>query len=298
MDISIIIVNYNSKEITKSCIHSIINNTLDISYEIIVVDNASKDSSCEYLREFFPSLKIIANVENFGFAKANNQGISIAKGTYILLLNSDTIVLDDCLKKTMKFAEGVADVGVIGCKVLNRDRTLQYSCYRNPGFVSELIFFSKGIVKDFWDPATWWKYMQYWDHDSTRDVDCISGCFLMIKKEVVDKIGYIDENYFMYYEDSDFCRRVKNAGLKVKYYPNSRIIHLRGLSGDKTNFSTLKQCFASACYYISKYQGKPASRVFWISCLLIFRIEQFVFLVLRINKKCAQKEKMLKSLIG
>ncbi|MCX5694944.1 MAG: glycosyltransferase family 2 protein [Candidatus Omnitrophica bacterium] len=297
-DLSIIIVNYNTTELTENCINSVILNTHGIEYEIILVDNSSKDGSCAYLKEVFPNIQIIANSGNLGFAKANNQGIRLAKGRNILLLNSDTIVLDDCLKKVLEFAETRHDVGVVGCKILNKDGSLQYSCYHSPGFLSELVFFTKDIIKGFWDPIAYYKYMKYWNHNSIKVVDCISGCFMMIKKEVFSQVEHLDEKYFMYYEDSDFCRRVKDSGLKVLYYPNSQIIHLQGLSGDKTSFSTLKQCFDSAYFFINKHYGRFASKVFRSLCVLIWKIEQLIFSFFMINKKCAQKAKMLRSLIG
>lgn len=294
-ELSIIIVSHNTKELLKNCINSVIRNTQNIEYEIIVVDNASSDGSIEMLKKEFPRVSIITNRENLGFAKANNKGIKVAKGENILLLNSDTLILGNCLQKILKFAKSTSDAGVIGCKVLNADKTLQYSCYRAPNFLTELLFFTKGIIKGFWDPFTLYKYMKYWDHNSIRKVDCVSGAFLFVKRQVLEKIGMLDENFFMYYEDAEFCRRVrKKTDFKVYYYPEAEITHLKGMSIDKYNYITLKSCYSSALKYIAQCYGETVGNIFNYLCRCIWRLEIFVFSLLKRNKKFRRKLYMLK----
>ncbi len=295
MQLSIIVVNFNTKELLINCLNSIYRNTSGIEFEVIVVDNASSDESVDALSKKYPQVRVIANKENTGFATANNQGIKIARGKYVLLLNSDTIVLGDCLRKVCDFMEQASNAGVVGCKTLNTDRTLQYSCYHDPNFLTELLFFTKGIIKGFWDPFTHYKYMKYWDHNATREVDCVSGCFLGIRKTVFDKIGLLDENFFMYYEDSEFCRRVKKeTNFKVFYYPEAEIIHHKGMSINMDNFDTLQHCYQSARYYFRKCYGKMIEVFFNFSCKFVWRLEILVFSFLKGNKKFTRKLCMLK----
>lgn len=294
MVLSIIIVNYNTKELTKKCIDSIIRNTQGIAYEIIVVDNASRDGSVDYLRGTFLTIQLIENKENFGFAKANNQGIKEAKGQNILLLNSDTIVLNDCIVKSLNFIKSRNDAGIVGCKVLNSDYSMQYSCFHYPTMLSELIFITKTIIKDFWDPVTYYKYMRYWDHKTVKKVDCISGCFMMIKEEVFRQVGLIDENFFMYYEETEFCLRVKKfSDFKIYYFPESEIIHFSGKSAEGIGYDALKYTYKSMIYYLRKKYGVQSVRCFNFLCFNIWFIERIIFLCLSFIPNFKKKYEML-----
>jgi len=296
LELSIIIVSYNTKELLRNCINSIIRNTHNVDYEIMVVDNASSDGSVEMLRKEFPQVNIIANKENLGFAKANNQGIRVAKGENILLLNSDTIVLNNCLHKILEFIKYRPDAGVIGCKVLNQDRTLHMSCYHDNNFLTELIFFTKDIIKGFWDPISFYRKMQYWNHNRIRKVDFICGCFFWVRRKVFDKVGLLDENIFMYYEDAEFCRRVRlNSNYKVFYYPYSQILHLKGASSKHENVK-IQNYYSSFRYYFNKYHGKYVERTFDVLCRLIWQIEISIFSLLRFNRKFNKKLVLLKEL--
>lgn len=298
-ELSIIIVNYNTKDLLRNCLSSVINNTNGVDYEIIFVDNASSDGSVEKIKAEFPSVKIISNKENVGFSCANNQGIKAAQGKNILLLNSDTLINDNCLYKTLQFVQTTSDAGVIGCKVLNHDMTLQYTCYHAPNFFTELIFFTKEIVKGGLDPVTHWKYMRYWNHQQIKEVDCIAGCFLWVKREVFNEAGLLDKNIFMYYEDSDFCRRVKkNSDYKIYYYPEAEIVHLKGKSRDITNNNSLKFCFQSFVYYLDKWYGKFSGNFFILLCAIIWRVEIFIFSFFGSNEKFMKKIVMLKELLS
>lgn len=297
MDLSIIIVNYNTKELTGNCINSVIKNTRHISYEIILVDNASKDGSCEYLKDIFPGIQIIANSENMGFAKANNQGIKAAKGKYILLLNSDTEFIEDCISPLLKYLDDNHSVIIVGCKVLNADRTLQESVYHFPSVWSELIFFTKGVIKNFWDPVTYFHKMKYWGHNSIKHVDCISGCFLLVKKYIFGQVGLLDERFFMYYEDSEFCFRVNSyRSNSVYYYPYRSIIHHHGKSIDNIKFATLKECYKSANIYMMELYGINTARLFRIACKLIWKIECGLLSLIFLSKRTVQKVRILSDL--
>lgn len=297
MQLSIIIVNFNTKDILKNCLDSAMKNSEGVDYEVIVVDNASSDGSQDLVRKEFSRVKLICNRENLGFAKANNQGIKAAKGKYLLLLNSDTILLDKVLVKALSFIEDRKDAGIVGCKVLNPDRTLQFSCYHFPGFMMELLFFTKDIIKSGNNPFAYYRYMKYWDHGTIRKVDCLAGCFLLIKKEVFDEAGYLDEKFFMYHEDSEFCLRVKRrTKYKVYYYPEPEIIHFGGMSIDKDNFEVIKQSYNSARYYLRSRYNASVETYFNILCSLIWQLEIMLFSCLSFNKKFDKKLKLLKVL--
>jgi len=298
-DLSIIIVNYNTKDFLKNCLNSIIKNTQGINYEIIVVDNASSDGSLEMLKRNFSEVKLIVNKENLGFAKANNYGIKIAEGKYILLLNSDTLILDNCLYNILKFANSIHNGSVIGCKILNMDKSLQWTCYYAPNLLTELIFFTIQIIKDIWDPMTFWKYMKYWDHKKIKDVDCISGCFLWIGREVFDKVGMLDENFFLYYEDSEFCFRVrKKSNYKIYYFPYSEIVHLKGISSKLNDINTIamSHCYKAGEYYLNKCYGDKTKKIFKKTCLYVWNLEIFIFSLFKFIDKFRKKIVLLKEL--
>ena len=295
MDLSIIVVSYNTKDLLKNCLDSVIKNTQGVEYEIIVVDNASADDSVEMLKTAFPRVRLIFNKENLGFSRANNLGLKIAQGENILLLNSDTIILDDAIAKVLKFVRSNNSAGVVGCKVLNSDKTLQFSCYHFPSFITELLFFTKDIIKNFDDPFHYYGFMKYWDHNTIREVDCIAGSFLWVKREVFDKVGYLDEKLFLYYEDTEFCYRVKKMSYyRIYYYPEARIIHFGGMSVGKNTFNSIKYSYTSSKYYLYKRYNEMVVRIFSILCKLIWYVEIVIFSVLKFNSKFKRKLEMLR----
>ena len=299
MDLSVIIVNYNTKDLLKACLDSLINNTNGIEYEVIVVDNSSSDGSGAMLKNEFPEVRIIFNRNNSGFAKANNQGIKAAKGDNILLLNSDTVISDNCLYKVWQFSREREGAGIIGCKVLNPDRSLQYSCYHKPNLLSEIVVFTKGIIKNFWEPVTYYNKMKYWNHNQIRQVDCVSGCFFWIKKKIIDEIGLLDEGFFMFYEDAEFCLRLKlRSKCKVFYFPFAEIVHLKGGSGniESSDYSTIKYSYMSAQHFFDKCCGPASKQIFIIICRFIWRCESFLFFLLKFSKKCSEKLLLLNQL--
>lgn len=242
-DLSIIIVNWNTKELLRKCIGSIIRNlgikeSRNLGVEIIVVDNGSTDGSQEEVKSlklkvknYNAKLKVVQNRENLGFAKANNQGIKIAKGKYLLLLNSDTEVKEGALSKLMEFAKRTPDAGVIGPKLLNSDNSVQFSCFHRPSVCGAFKEFFLGKEKLFS------KYVP--DTNQAVIVDSVVGAAFLITPQTRKKVGLLDERYFFYFEDLDYCRRVRQSGLKVYYLPSSEIYHFHGVSasklGDKPN---------------------------------------------------------------
>jgi len=298
MDLSIIIVNYNTKDLLQDCLNSIIANTEGVDYEIILVDNGSADGSLEMLKSQYRGVRVIRNVDNLGFAKANNQGIRIATGNNILLLNSDTTVTFNCLPAVLNYMNVHDRVGVIGCKVLYGDGKIQHSCYHSPNLLTEIAFFSKDIIVDTWDPLKWWKLMKYKRMDQPRPVDCIGGCFFWVRKEVFAKVGLFDETFFLYYEDSEFCNRVRwTTHYEIRYFPDAEIIHFEGGSSKGDDYFAIKQCYLSGRYYLSKCYGKRAEITFVKWLIYCWTIERFLFKMLRRWPKFQRKTDLLNELL-
>lgn len=298
MDLSIVIVNYNTKSILRDCLNSIREHAAGFDYEVIVVDNASSDGSLDMLRQEFSWVKRVASADNSGFAGGNNQGIRVAQGRYIVLLNSDTLLKDNCFKLIIDFLDKREDIGVLGCKILNTNGTFQHSCWRRPGFWSELMLFTKAIVKDFWDPFTYFKFMKDWNHNSLRDVYCVSGCCLLARKEVFTQAGLLDEDFFMYYEDFEFCERVvKKTKYRVVYFPDASLIHLGQMSANAENFSFVKNCFASIDIYFRKTGRTWMAGLFRLCCKVIWAFEAVIFFLLSFHEKGRKKFRMLSEVI-
>ncbi len=230
IELSIIIVNFNTKELLQDCLQSVFKTAKGINFEVIVVDNGSSDGSNEIIREKFSQVRFIKNETNLGFAKANNMGIRQAQGNYILLLNSDTIVSENTLKYLLDFAKINTDVGIVAPKLLNRDGSIQVSVRKPPtllGAIQEYIFKQPGSF-DSYEPRG----------KSFSEVECVIGAAILVPKEVFSKVGLLDERYFMYFEDLEFCRRLRRKGFKIYYLPNTTVIHLLGATGKKTGQPT------------------------------------------------------------
>ena len=254
MDLSIIIVNYNVKEFLQNLLHSIDKASLNISHEIIIVDNASDDGSVELISEKFPSVKLIANTENLGFGKANNQALEIASGKYLLLINPDTIVSEDTLDKMIRFFEDNSEAGLAGCKILNPDGSLQLACRRS--FPGPWTSFCKvtGLSTLFPKSKLFARYnLTYLDEDKTYEVDAISGSFMMMRKETYDKVGGFDEEFFMYGEDLDLCYRIQQAGFKVFYSHTTQIIHYKGESTKRSRLDETKVFYDAMHLFVKKH---------------------------------------------
>lgn len=227
LNISIIIISFNTKDLLKNCIKSVYETTKNLSYEIIVVDNASTDDSPEMAEREFTEILLIRNTENLGFARANNQAIKVAKGKYVLLLNSDTIMKEGAIEKLVQFIEEHPGAAAVGPKVINLDGSLQ-----NKGFIFPSIIFSfiilLGINRFFSDKKKRRLFPKfYWDENDVREVDYLEGSCLLLKKEALDKIGFLPEVYFMYFEETEWCYRAKKSKYEIWYVPIAEVIHLR-----------------------------------------------------------------------
>ncbi|HPD67951.1 MAG TPA: glycosyltransferase [Ignavibacteriales bacterium] len=254
VDLSIVIVNYNVKEFLINSIESIYKASSSINIEIIVVDNNSTDGSVEALQKNFPEVKIIANKFNAGFAKANNQGIEIAIGRYILLLNPDTLVQENTFTTLIKFMDENTNVGMCGCKILNPDGSLQLACRRS--YPSLWVAFTKivGLSSLFPKSKLFGKYnLTYLDENKTYEVEAISGSFMFVRREVMDIVRELDEDFFMYGEDLDFCYRIKQAGYKIYYVHETSIIHYKGESTKRSNIDEIKHFYGAMQIFVKKH---------------------------------------------
>jgi len=254
LDLSIIIVNYNVKEFLQNLIHSIEKASSNLKKEIIIIDNASDDGSVDFIREKFPQIKLIANQKNLGFGKANNIGLKEATGKFILLINPDTIVAEDTFEKMIKFFESNDSAGLAGCKILNPDGTLQLACRRS--FPGPWTSFTKvtGLSSLFPSSKIFARYnLTYFDENQTYEVDAISGSFMMMRKEVYEKVGGFDEQFFMYGEDLDLCYRIQKDGFKVYYVHSTQIIHYKGESTKRSSFDETKVFYSAMHLFVKKH---------------------------------------------
>ncbi len=254
MNLSIIIVNYNVKEFLQNLIHSIRKAAGELTYEIIIVDNASDDGSVEFIREKFPSVKLIVNDKNLGFSKANNIGLAAAQGKYLLLLNPDTLVREDTLQKMIDFFKDTPDAGLAGCKILNPDGTLQLACRRS--FPGPWTSFCKvtGLSTLFPNSRIFARYnLTYLDENQTYEVDAISGSFMMMTRDVYKKVGGLDEQFFMYGEDLDLCYRIQKSGYKVYYVHSTQIIHYKGESTKRSSLDETKIFYEAMNLFVKKH---------------------------------------------
>lgn len=271
MDVSIIIVNYNTKDLLRDCLNSIRKNTNGVEYEVIVSDNKSADGSAEMLKKEFKDVILLENEKNGGFAYANNKGIKIAKGKYIFLLNSDTIVMENSIYKMYNYMEKNKKVGILGPKLLNADLSNQTSVFGYPTLFKEFasIFRLKNLLKNKFLKKCFVKlskkilpndvnqYMKNFQEDrEVEKVEVLVGAAMFIRKEVIEDIGGLDESYFMYYEEIDYCLNSAKHGWPCFFYPYASIIHLVGQSSKKANYVTFLARYESMIHYFEKNHGK------------------------------------------
>ena len=233
MDISVVILSWNDKQYLEVCLQSLRDAAPSRTMEIIVVDNASTDGSPEMVEALFPEVKIIRNKENLGFPKGNNVGVLASRGKYVYLLNSDIKVFAGCLDALADYLDHNPRVGMVGPRILNRDLTHQSSCRRFPTLWNNFCA-ATGLATAFAGSRLFsGEHMFYFKGDRLRDVDVLVGCFWTIRREAVNEFGLLDEGFFMFAEDLDWCKRFWEAGWRVVFFPAAQAIHYRGGSSTK-----------------------------------------------------------------
>jgi hypothetical protein len=262
MTLSIVIVNYNTEKLLRSCLESVYAGANGTPLDIWVVDNNSRDSSLAMLKSLFPMVRVIQNPSNVGFSRANNVVISQSRSDYILLLNPDTLIIGDAIERVVKFMKEHPEVGIAGCKVLNRDGTLQLACRRRIPTPEVAFYRLTGLSKLFPRSRVMAKYnMTYESPDQTHEVDAVSGAFLMIRHKVVEEIGPLDERFFMYGEELDWCLRTKRAGWSVMYYPEAQIVHYKGESTKYNSRKAAIEFYRAMYLFHRKHFAKDYSPV-------------------------------------
>lgn len=234
VNLSVCIVTYKARDLLKECLYSLYKNTHEVDIEVVVVDNGSQDGLAEMLDQEFPTVHFIQNEVNAGFTRPMNQALRAGNGRYLLLLNPDTVILPDALDRLVNFLGSHPDVGICGPKVLNRDRTLQKPCRRGESRPWAVFTYFTGLAALFPKSKLFGEYlMSYMDEDETHPVAGVSGSCMLVRREVFDQIGYLDERFFAYQEDADLCFRARQAGWKINYYPEAQIIHYGSMGGSR-----------------------------------------------------------------
>ncbi len=277
MKLSLVIVNYNVKYFLEQCLHSVMNAMNGLECEVFVVDNNSVDGSVRMVKEKFPDVRLIENKENAGFSKANNQAIRKARGEYILLLNPDTLVEDDTLKKVVDFMDSHPDAGGLGVKMIDGKGKFLPESKRSLPSPSVSFFKIFGFSSVFPKSRLFSKYhLGYLDRDKIHKVDVLAGAFMLLRKKVLDEIGLLDETFFMYGEDIDLSYRITQAGFTNYYFPETRIIHYKGESTKKSSINYVFMFYNAMIIFAKKHFSSGNARSF--SMMINFAIYLRAFL--------------------
>lgn len=262
--LSIIITNWNTQELVRAALESIIAHPPGVSYEIIVVDNGSEDGSPAMIAQTFPSVRLLRNDQNVGYARANNQGVVVAKGEVLLLLGSDVVIVDGSLQKLFDYLVSHPDVGAVSCRLLNPDRTVQQSCRRFPTLTDAMLtYLSLHELAPSYN-------IRGFDFSRTQEVDQPAATCLMIRKPIVDRIGLFDERYTILYNDVDLCKRVHAAGWKIVYLADAEIIHHGSQSTDRATPAVRLEMYRNILVYYFRNFG--ATAVFLLLPILAVRL--------------------------
>ena len=279
MDLSVVILNYETFELTKNAIDSIFKYSYPFSVEVIVVDNASGDDSLSKLQNYFAGkVTFIASKQNNGFAAGNNQALKKVNSKYVLLLNSDTIVWENTLTDIYNYMENNSDVGACGCQVLLEDNTLDKACKRSFPNVKNSFFRLFHIPTKSKDDNY---NLDDLDDNGCYEIDCLTGAFIFTRKKVLDEIGFLDETFFMYGEDVDFCYRIKSAGWKIVYYGKDKITHFKGASSKKQRPKLIYEFYRAMYIYYKKHHAQESN--FLVNIVVYFGITLLCIIKLFLN---------------
>ncbi len=298
MELSIILINWNSYEFCIECIKSIRSTTYGVDYEIIVVDNASSDDSCEFLISAAPFIKFIRSQENLGFAKGNNLGAANASAPTLLFLNPDTLVLGDAINRMLARLNASDDIGAVGCRLLNSDSTLQMSCVqRLPSISSQLL--SIDWCKHRWPKLPLWGMQALFTEDpsGTYEVEMVSGACLMVKRDVFESVDQFSREYFMYAEEADLCQKIRRAGRKICHVPDAHIVHFGGQSTQKRGASFADVAMRQSVFmFLVKWKGHAYAWSYRLALLFSAGVRLILLSgVLLLPKRVANHEGALRS---
>ena len=253
MDLSIAVISYNTRDLLLACLQSVSERTKGVDYEVIVVDNASKDGSVDAVRARFPHVTVIANAENSGFAKACNQAAVVSSGRYLLLLNSDTVMQQGTLRTMVSCLDQHLDIGAVSCLQRDEQGRVVQSCFPFPSIRDHVRYaetLPTVVRRLVGAPSSM-------DCTRSQDVEWANGACLMIRKALFDRLGGLDERFFMYFEDVDLCRRVQQLGYRVRHVAEGEVVHLLGGSSRANRHGLNKQWELSRIRYVEKHFAQP-----------------------------------------
>ncbi len=286
--VSICILTYQARDYLRQCLQSLAENTA-LEYEVIIVDNGSQDRVAEMVEQEFPGVRLIQNQSNEGFTKPMNQAMRAGTGRYLCQLNPDTLILPGAIDRLVDFMDTHPEVGICGPKVLNRDLTLQKPCRRGESRPWAVISYFTGLARLFPKSPLFGQYlMSYLDEDQIHPVAGVSGSCMLIRKEVVEQIGYLDELFFAYQEDADYCLRARQAGWEVYYMPEAQIIHYGGMGGSRVEpYRSIFEWHRS--YYL--FYKKHYAREYFFLFNFFYYILMFIKLLLALLVNFLRKDK-------
>jgi GT2 family glycosyltransferase len=286
MKLSVIIVNYNVRYFLDTCLQSALKACEGIDSEIIVVDNNSTDDSVDMLKSDYPQVRLLVNRENAGFSRANNQAMDVAKGDYYLLLNPDTVVASDCFRKCIEYMDLHSDTGGLGVKMIDGSGAFLPESKR--GLPTPIVAFYKifGLSKLFPKSKRFARYhLGYLDENETHEVDILSGAFMFLRKTLIDKIGGLDEAFFMYGEDIDLSYRIVKSGFKNIYFPKTSIIHFKGESTKKSSVNYVLVFYRAMIIFARKHFNNPNARIFSFLINIAVYLRALIALFKRLGEK-------------
>ncbi|MCX6378162.1 MAG: glycosyltransferase family 2 protein [Armatimonadetes bacterium] len=282
-DLSIVIVSYNTREMLRDCLNALPAGAQDLTTEVFVVDNNSPDGSIEMVQKEFPSVICIANRDNAGFTKANNQALKLAQGEFVVILNPDTETELRSMTTLVNFLREHTDTGAVGPKLLNTDGSLQHNGRRFPTPYREFLGHS-GLAN--WNRVKFDREMEYGreDFNILAEVDQVSGACMMVPKRVMDEVGMLSEDFYMYYEEVEWCWRIRQAGYKVYYVPDARVVHHWMGSVRQASHAMPARMFKSALTYYQK-TGTPRQRLAIRGVIAMGLAKyQFIYLGVRVKR--------------
>jgi N-acetylglucosaminyl-diphospho-decaprenol L-rhamnosyltransferase len=264
--LSVVVASWNVRDLLRDCLHSVEDEVARLAparVEVVVVDNASSDGTPAMVAAEFPGVKLIQNEGNAGFARASNQGIAASRGSLLLLLNPDTLVIPGALAMLMQFMREHAEAGAAGACLVNPDGTLQASAYPSPELLREFwrLFHLDGVLRLSAYPLESW-------HNEPRPVDVAQGACLALRREALDQVGALDEGFFMYTEEVDLCRRLWRAGWTVNWIPKARVVHLGGQSTMQLREDMFLRLYESKVRFFRKHRGRLAAAAYKILLVL------------------------------
>ncbi|MCA3572326.1 MAG: glycosyltransferase family 2 protein [Aestuariivirga sp.] len=274
-DLSVVIVSWNTQSMLRDCLESLFDSGTRSTLEVFVVDNGSTDGSPEMVEAAFPDVKLIRNNKNRGFAAANNQALGVATGRHLLLLNSDTLVHHGVIDASIDYLDRNPEVGVMGCRVLNADGTVQTTCSQFPT-LSNLVLLTTGLFKVPGLSAAKRYRMDDWQRDDERDVDVVSGCYLMTRRDATEAVGLLDEDFFFFGEETDWCRRFLAHGYAVRFAPVGTITHFGGGSSKSLNSKRDLMLSEATVRLHRKHGGLISAAAAWL-ILLAFNASRYVY---------------------